>query len=84
MHYPSTGTVRETGRPFFSVQTSDRRHLRCRKRITCSFPEKNGRFGHSFREFIEQVIFFQALTALPVYTVLDEVPNAWIGKGGPA
>jgi len=32
-----------------------------RKKITCSFSEKNGRFGHCFRKFIEQVIFFQAL-----------------------
>jgi len=36
--------------------------IRRRKKITCSLSEKNGRSGHCFRKFIEQVIFFQDLT----------------------
>ena len=38
---------------------------RRRKKITCSFSDKNDRFGHCFRKFIEQAIFFQAPSVRP-------------------
>jgi len=40
-----------------------------RKKNTGSFPETNGWYGYSFREFLEEVVFFQALSFLVISQV---------------
>jgi len=50
--------------------------MRRRKKITCSFSEKNDRFGHCFRIFNKQVIFFQPLND-PYASLLPGLLQEW-------